>query len=434
MELKRILARDSRSANEKAIKLYGRDVMIVSSQRVDNQIELVVAIESASDPEGASVGPSVQTGSTESAGSKAFGKVFHQAQLQALGDDLLEVEPPIKVQASSKPSLPDADHEARRGEEIVALLRSEIATLRDDLLLTMRTRLTLPAGSLTADVQSLCQALAEGGMPASMRLLFESELAGVATAEEAVSLIQKTLLKTLKRKPGAVPVAGRHAVVGPTGSGKTLMAARLAHLAAGTDAAHKQALISFNDTRPGAWAQLQVLSSQIGVDCYRAQDLDALRVILDDLGPKRSVWVDTGGHNFLNTVADLKSLGLCVHAVLPVDVTATHAQKILSVKDAGWSSLMLTKADEATPSWALLKCLGESHMPVAGLSDSANVKGGVLPYDPRTLIDLALAAVAIKPVADLAVPKKPKAPRSTAVRKAPVRKKQPVALTKAVHG
>ena len=45
MELKRILARDSRSANEKAIQLYGNDVLIISSQRLDNQIELIVATE-----------------------------------------------------------------------------------------------------------------------------------------------------------------------------------------------------------------------------------------------------------------------------------------------------------------------------------------------------------------------------------------------------
>ncbi len=45
MELKRILARDSRSANEKAIQLYGVDVLIISSQRLDNQTELIVAVD-----------------------------------------------------------------------------------------------------------------------------------------------------------------------------------------------------------------------------------------------------------------------------------------------------------------------------------------------------------------------------------------------------
>ena len=47
MELKRIIARDTRSANEKAIQMYGQDVLIISSHKVDNQIELVVAVETA---------------------------------------------------------------------------------------------------------------------------------------------------------------------------------------------------------------------------------------------------------------------------------------------------------------------------------------------------------------------------------------------------
>ena len=45
MELKRIIARDSRAANDKAIQLYGPDVLVISSQRVDNQTELIVAID-----------------------------------------------------------------------------------------------------------------------------------------------------------------------------------------------------------------------------------------------------------------------------------------------------------------------------------------------------------------------------------------------------
>ena len=49
MELKRIIARDSRAANDKAIQLYGPDVLVISSQRVDNQTELIVAIDTDED-------------------------------------------------------------------------------------------------------------------------------------------------------------------------------------------------------------------------------------------------------------------------------------------------------------------------------------------------------------------------------------------------
>ena len=45
MELKRILARDTRSATEKAMALYGPDVLIISNNRVEGQTELIVALD-----------------------------------------------------------------------------------------------------------------------------------------------------------------------------------------------------------------------------------------------------------------------------------------------------------------------------------------------------------------------------------------------------
>ena len=41
MELKRILAKDARQANEKAVALYGQDVLVISSCQVRGQTELI---------------------------------------------------------------------------------------------------------------------------------------------------------------------------------------------------------------------------------------------------------------------------------------------------------------------------------------------------------------------------------------------------------
>ncbi len=47
MELKRILARDSRTATEKAMALYGPDVLVIANHSIDGQTELIVAIDIA---------------------------------------------------------------------------------------------------------------------------------------------------------------------------------------------------------------------------------------------------------------------------------------------------------------------------------------------------------------------------------------------------
>ena len=47
MELKRILARDIRAANEKAVAQYGPDVLVISSGQVNGLTELIVAVDLA---------------------------------------------------------------------------------------------------------------------------------------------------------------------------------------------------------------------------------------------------------------------------------------------------------------------------------------------------------------------------------------------------
>jgi len=52
MELKRILAKDARQANEKAVALYGQDVLVISSCQVRGQTELIVAVGPFPGPRG----------------------------------------------------------------------------------------------------------------------------------------------------------------------------------------------------------------------------------------------------------------------------------------------------------------------------------------------------------------------------------------------
>ena len=51
MELKRILASDLRSATEKAIRIYGPNTLVVSSERINGGVEVIVATDFSQNPD-----------------------------------------------------------------------------------------------------------------------------------------------------------------------------------------------------------------------------------------------------------------------------------------------------------------------------------------------------------------------------------------------
>ena len=165
MELKRIIARDSRSANEKAIQMYGPDVLIISSQRVDQQTELIVAVDVASEAEQPLANaPSALTSPAQDVSFQAdkdaslpFAEVFQNANSQAATDlaqenmaqeaadlDLqtaqeafrarsLPAQPQAVVTPAPAPgeaalhlaAIQAARYEQQRSQEIVEMLRQE---------------------------------------------------------------------------------------------------------------------------------------------------------------------------------------------------------------------------------------------------------------------------------------------------------------------
>ena len=50
MELKRIIARDLRTATEEAIRLYGPNTLVVSSERLNGNVEVIVAADLSPEP------------------------------------------------------------------------------------------------------------------------------------------------------------------------------------------------------------------------------------------------------------------------------------------------------------------------------------------------------------------------------------------------
>ena len=227
-------------------------------------------------------------------------------------------------------------------------------------------------------------------MPVALRSLLTDSIQQLETLEEAWPVVARLLADAIHRPAMSVPDTGVHALCGPSGAGKTSMLGRLAYAAAQTHGAEKQVMISYGEQRPGAWSQMQLLASQAGATCFRAADMAMLKTLLDDLHGK-TIWIDTPGADFAAQAQQLQSLnGVGLHAVLPVDATVTNVQKILQNPEIRWSSMMLTKVDEAAYPWPLIKGLCDQPLAVSCMAEDSKINMPPVAFGADRLVALAM--------------------------------------------
>lgn len=456
MELKRILARDTRSATEQAMAMYGPDVLIISNNRVSGQTELVVALDVAAESatsvlneEMPTVMPTVtvvaatpeKTEAKEASPSgtdNAFGDHLHvlltrgavvSAKAQAPAPapaEVAQVKTPAEVKKTAikaapvekkksvrkvaapsakkapPPKLPpkeefraDGQHEQIRSQEIVSLIREELAALRREFRLSQQTMGWESQQRWSEPIAPIVENLVQSAMPFELRTLLLDGLKEQNTFKQAMKSIRDTLMCNLKRPQAALPTAGVHVLAGPSGAGKTLMVARLAQQMALAEGAEKVAVVSFQDTRAGAWSQTQMLCAQSGVDSFRATDLDTLKLVLDELSSRQLVLIDTAsvqmGERLLDVLKVLPTASL--HAVVPADASAVTLKRVLLDSKMNWSSLMVSKVDESSAPWALLQFLTQdaTKLSLSVGSCSDRVAAGGMEMSPSVLVNLAIA-------------------------------------------
>ena len=466
MELKRILAKDSRTAMDIANKRYGKDVLVVSSQSVGGQVELVVALEAAPAPapvaadDGSSaftqafrqaLGPMPDAPATAGpspdapvmTAAQAFGRssqragtsspllASHTPQSQALaaarsaaealrppkGGSATSVRPgqpagpmsaPVSAPTASftpaAPVTPDtrASADDVAGRQVVDLVRREIAALRKEFALSRQVQAWQDGRHWPPALAPVMQALQEQGVPAGLRALMvdaAAEVAEAADPQEALEAMRGLLASALSA-PAAVRLErGVHAIVGPSGAGKTHMITRLARAAALRAGSQQVAIVAFNDQRFGAWSHSRVLASQAGVACLRAGDVATLRLLLDELAGHALVFIDTAGVDCLAQARLLRDLqlGIHLHLLMPADASIGAMRSLVEGTAEGgptWRSLMVGKVDESTSPWALLQTLSEGRPPVSYMSDTGDVQSSPRAFNASRLIGAAFDRLA----------------------------------------
>ena len=86
-------------------------------------------------------------------------------------------------------------------------------------------------------------------------------------------------------------------LAGTSGCGKSLMAGKLAVKTASEQSPEQVAIISYRDEKLGSWAQTQLIGAESGVATYRADNFEILKALVEELGPNKTIIIDTPGVN-----------------------------------------------------------------------------------------------------------------------------------------
>jgi flagellar biosynthesis protein FlhF len=394
MELKRILARDIRAANEKAVAQYGPDVLVISSGQVNGLTELIVAVDLAPlTPEEAD--PFVKSryatsGKPSGKFDVLLGQTIDQNKRDARERQATQVAKPL-VEMAAKPAQAATskaknaaktaaqpveesakraaeEHDSLRGREIVALVREELNSLRREFKLGQQMAAWQHGGMpLPPAIAPLRDALNDAPIPVALRALLIDNIKDHNNMADALGALSRQLAHSVEQEQAQTPVSGIHALAGPSGAGKSMMVARLAQHAAQLQGSEKVMVISFQDQRAGAWNQTQLLCAQSGVDAFRATNASTLKLLLDEHIDRKLILIDTAGVQMNERLAEIRAFNLNVqcHAVIPADASAANIRRVFDNADNVWASLMLSKLDESNQPWALLQFLTDKVLSVS---------------------------------------------------------------------
>ena len=376
MELKRVLAADSRAAKEKAIRLYGRDALILSNDRVNGQVELIVAVDLVAEdvlyPNPASTEDESIVRKTEIPliQPPPFGLVFQDTMQRMLikqPEPVTAIAPAPTLTASPTLVQPANTEEQLRAQELVAMVKSELNEMRREIRMSRQTAAWENTAGLAPHIQELSATMREANIASSLRTLLIDEVRACKTLDDATDHISTMLHRVLKHKLAARPFQGTHVIAGPSGGGKSVMARNIANAHIKLHGSEDIAIISFNDNRIGAWPQLQLLSAAAGIECYKVKSTESLRELVDSLSDKKLIVIDTPGNQSQENASALHSAmqDATFHLVFPADASTATINRFLQITEIEWDSVMLTKIDECSNPWPLLQMLNNKALPLS---------------------------------------------------------------------
>ena len=388
MELQRILAKDSRAAMDQVNKLYGQDALVISNKRTRNKTELIVAVDLNEGAESALNEVQIRTSerSTNNHDSgESFDDIMESKIFNTSGTQGESVHNNTR-RINSEPSI-DQEKETKNAQEIVSIVKSELAVMRRELLLSQQLATWPGVEVISNQIQPLIKALNETGISLSLKTLITSLISDLSSIEEATQKITEAISNNMPTLNLLDQMSGVHLFAGTPGAGKTTMIGKIALQKSLEIGEEKIAVVSFNDTRVGAWNQIQLLCGQAGVDTYKASSIETLEVILQELSCKKLVLIDTDGSDPMSLL-NLKTNkhNISKHLVISAESSEGSISRYIESKDRPWDSVLISKYSHEMDYWPIINALVNRGIPISIISKSSNLQDPVSQIDSEKLV------------------------------------------------
>ena len=388
MELQRILAKDSRAAMDQVNKLYGQDALVISNKRTRNKTELIVAVDLNEGAESALNEVQIRTSerSTNNHDSgESFDDIMESKIFNTSGTQGKNVHNNTR-RINSEPSI-DQEKETKNAQEIVSIVKSELAVMRRELLLSQQLATWPGVEVISNQIQPLIKALNETGISLSLKTLITSLISDLSSIEEATQKITEAISNNMPTLNLLDQMSGVHLFAGTPGAGKTTMIGKIALQKSLEIGEEKIAVVSFNDTRVGAWNQIQLLCGQAGVDTYKASSIETLEVILQELSCKKLVLIDTDGSDPMSLL-NLKTNkhNISKHLVISAESSEGSISRYIESKDRPWDSVLISKYSHEMDYWPIINALVNRGIPISIISKSSNLQDPVSQIDSEKLV------------------------------------------------
>src|SRR5690606_37213777 len=430
MKVKRFIAINMQQGLKLVREELGPDAVILSSRKVDGQVEIMAALyydeaelrNRVTEPErsqsttelirreterhrqlegeqaksrqriaavrrsnGASVKPHLVVDEPKLAGQN-FGVVARESKV-GRSDKASDYSTPVEIVAGAATEAGATD--------AIAQMRAEISMLKD--LLTQQ--LQSQAGNMQRELE---QRFTDMGIFPELQKKLVAKVARSGELQTAWRYVLAQLTRSVKTvEEELTEQGGIFALVGPTGSGKTTTIGKLAARYVLKYGIKDVALVTTDRYRIASHEQLLAVGRILEVPVRVVDDNHSLDAILDTLRDKKLILIDTAGlnHHDQAWTRQMDELRTSKHQIQNhLVVSAINQSQVMkstyhSYKAVGLTGCIITKLDEALTLGEAISLAVLNKLPVAYVTDGQRIPDDIHQARANQLVIRALAAL-----------------------------------------